>query len=143
MIAAASATTNSFCETEICRCWVDFMPSRAVYIESVKARSLMALGATRATFRVEMAVVDLPAATALALVPIAVAVRASPSPSAPARVFLKTLRMLFLLVDGWLGRSGAGRHMRDGPWLTRPARRACRGRRAGGNDGRRAKGRGW
>ena len=48
----ASDTTNSFAETAICKCADVFMLSSALYIDSVKARSLVALGAMRATFRV-------------------------------------------------------------------------------------------
>jgi hypothetical protein len=50
MMLAASDTTYSFAETEIVRCSDDFRLSSALYIDCVKARSFVALGAMRATF---------------------------------------------------------------------------------------------
>ena len=50
MMLAASDTTYSFAETEIFRFSDVFRLSRALYIDCVKARSLVALGATSATF---------------------------------------------------------------------------------------------
>jgi hypothetical protein len=57
MMLAASDTTYSYAETEIVRCSDDFRLSRALYIDCVKARSFVALGAMRATFSGAMACV--------------------------------------------------------------------------------------
>ena len=50
MMFAASETTNSFAETEIFKWSGPARASSALYIDSVKARSFVALGATSATF---------------------------------------------------------------------------------------------
>ncbi len=49
MMFAASATTNWFSDTESLKWYLACSDLRALYIDCVNARSLWALGATRAT----------------------------------------------------------------------------------------------
>ena len=95
MMLAASETTNSLAETEICRFSDVFRPSRALYMDSVNARSFVALGAMSATLKtceVGVEVVEPPGAAvvvvAAVLLPHAAAASATPIAATSTATFL-------------------------------------------------------
>src|ERR1039458_3923387 len=144
MMFAASDTMNSLADTAICRCSEVFRLSSAAYIDWVNARSFVALGATRATFRIF--VDDDPGLVEVVvfepLLPQAAVASAIPT-AATSNVILRVRCVRISVSSLSIGACPCRARVGDRAGLNLLSRRACRERPADGIGGRPAATPGW